>query len=104
MKKEEKIRTIEQIICEYYEVLEKDMRSKTRKSEVVLVRHMITYMARYELGITFREIGEFLNKEVSTVIRNFQTISNSVHHDKILQKDVQELKTLIREKIENRSA
>lgn len=57
-------------------------------------------MIRYEMGLTFREIGEVLNKEVSTVTRNFQTIQDSIHHDKSLQLEVKELKSKIREQYE----
>lgn len=101
MKKEEKIKIIKQAISEYYNVTDKMIESKSRKSEIVKVRHLILYMIRYELGLSFREISEILNKEVSTIVRNFQTISAHVIHDKVLQKEVGEIKKLIRAEIEN---
>lgn len=100
MKKEEKIQTIKQVIAEYYNIDEKTIDSKTRKAEVVKVRHLILYMIRYELGLTFREISEILSKEVSTVVRNFQSISSHVNHDKIIQKEIHDIKNIIRSKIE----
>ncbi len=100
MKKEEKIKIIKQIISDYYDVDEQLINSKTRKSEVIKVRHLILYMIRYEMGITFREISDILSKEVSTVVRNFQSISSQVNHDKVIQKEIADLKKSIREKLE----
>lgn len=99
MKKEDKIKYIINILCEYYNVSTEEFFSKTRKAEIVHVRHLAIYMIRYELGITFREIGDVLNKEVSTIIRNFQTISDIIRHDVILQKEVKEIKEDIRKNI-----
>ncbi len=95
MNKHEKIQNIIIIICKEFNISEDQFKSKSRKSEIVYVRHLVTYMLRYELGITFREIGEILDREVSTVIRNFQTISDIIRHDVIIQKDVKNLKELI---------
>lgn len=100
MKKEEKIKTITKIIADYYSVDEALITTRTRKAEIVKVRHLMLYMIRYELGLTFREISEILNKEVSTIIRNFQTVSSLVNHDKLLQKEITELKNSIRKEIE----
>lgn len=98
MKKEEKIENVINIICEYYNITRDQFKSKSRKFEIVQVRHLVVYMIRYEMGLTFREIGEILNKEVSTIIRNFQSISDIIRHDVILQKDIKEIK----EKIQNK--
>ena len=57
-------------------------------------------MLRYELGLTFREIAEILNKELSTIVRNFQSISDLVYQNKILQKEIKEIKDIIKEDLE----
>lgn len=92
MKKDKKIQTIISILCEYYGITDDQFNSKSRKNEIVQVRHLAVYMIRYEMGLTFREISEILKKEVSTVIRNFQNISNIIRHDIILQKEIKEIK------------
>lgn len=96
MNKEHKIKNIITTICDYYSTDLDQFNSLSRKAEIVQIRHLVLYMLRYELGITFREIGEILKKEVSTVIRNFQNISNVVRHDVILQKEIKEIKEKIR--------
>lgn len=71
MDKINKIKEIKNAICSYYNIAECEVDSRSRKAEIVKVRHLILYMTRYEMGITFREIGSILHKEVSTVVRNF---------------------------------
>lgn len=98
MKKEERIQNIISTLCEYYDVTSEQFTSKSRKAEIVQVRHLAVYMIRYEMGLTFREISDVLNKEVSTIIRNFQSISDLVRHDVILQRDIKEIKEEINKK------
>lgn len=100
MKKRRKILHIVASVMNYYDVDEETLNSKTRKAEIVQIRHVIVYMIRYELGLTFREISDILNKENSTIIRNFQTISDQIMRDKMLQLEIQDIKKEIRKKIE----
>ena len=99
MKKDEKINVIKNTISEYYGFTINQIENKSRKSELVKVRHIILYMLRYELGLTFREIADILNKEMSTIVRNFQSISDLVYQSKSLQVEIKELQSLIRQKI-----
>ena len=99
MKKDEKIKLVKNTIADYYELTIEQIEETTRKSEVVKARHIILYMLRYELGLTFREIAEILNKELSTIVRNFQSISDFVYQNKILQKEIKELKDIIKENL-----
>ena len=100
MKKDEKIKLVKNTIADYYELTIEQIEETTRKSEVVKARHIILYMLRYELGLTFREIAEILNKELSTIVRNFQSISDLVYQNKILQKEIKEIKDIIKEDLE----
>lgn len=86
----------------YYDVDEETLNSKTRKAEIVQIRHFIVYMIRYELGLTFREISDILNKENSTIIRNFQTISDRIMRDKMLQLEIQDIKKLNCDEVMNK--
>ena len=97
MGKEEKIENIVNVICEYYNITKDQFESKSRKFEIVQVRHLAVYMIRYEMGLTFREIAKILNKEMSTIIRNFQTIGDRIHYDPQLKNEIREIKNNINE-------
>ena len=101
MNKEEKINIIKNEILNYYNISLEEFESVSRKAEIVQARHIVLYMIRYELGLTFREIAKILNKETSTIIRNFQSISDRSYTDKLLQRELHELKINIRKSLEN---
>jgi chromosomal replication initiation ATPase DnaA len=84
MKKEEKIKTILCVICENCNVNENDIKSDVRKQEIVLAKQMASYFLRYELGITFDEIGRILNKKSSTIARHVNSLTDCMRHDIIL--------------------
>lgn len=95
MKRDDKIQTIIETVSDYYGISSNEVFEKTRKQEIVKVRHIILYFLRYELGFTFRSISECLHKEISTVVRNFQTIQDNISYDQILKQEMKDLKNLI---------
>ena len=92
MSKKSRTQDVINIICDYFGIDIRQFNSKSRKSEIVLARHLAIYFLRYEIGMTFREISEVINKEVSTVVRNFQKICDLMEHDIVIQKDARRLK------------
>lgn len=92
MKKEMKIGKILEIVSNHFNISKDDLLSQNRQANIVIAKQFAAYFLRYELGITFREIGEIMNKQTSTVSRAVQCASDLVRHDVILQREMRELK------------
>lgn len=99
MNTEEKIKIIKTLVSEYFEISVDKLLSKTRKSEIVKARNYCMLILRYELGLTFNEIGKVLNKECSTLIRNYQTITNEISINKRCQEEIKDLKSIVKNSI-----
>ena len=95
MTKNEKLNQIVKTLCNQYDITTEQFNSKCRKANIVKVRQLFVYYTRYDMGLTFRELGEFMNRDTSTIIRCFESISNVIHYDVVLKKDLEEVKKLL---------
>lgn len=60
---------IETTICNHFNIPLRIMRSKTRKQEIVLVRHLIMYFARKQTTLSLATIGMYIGgKDHATVL------------------------------------
>ena len=63
------------IICDYFDITVKQLKSSSRKREHVTARIIFSHLARNRYNMTFGSIGAFLNRDHSTIIHecdNFQ--------------------------------
>jgi chromosomal replication initiator protein len=96
MDKKELIKSIIEVIADYYDVEVKDLTGKCRRSDVVDARDILVYFLRLELGYTFTEIGDILNRDQSTIVRAFIR-SRDKSKDESQKRDNQRIKGRIRE-------
>ena len=76
------------IVINYSGISLEDIKSNSRKAEIVTARSIVVYILRMEMGITFMEIAKILNKETSSISRSFRVFLNRMMIDIILKKDV----------------
>jgi chromosomal replication initiator protein len=96
MDKKELTRSIVQIVSNYFGVEISDVSGRCRKAEVVDCRDVLIYFLRIELGDTFTEIGDFLSKNQSTIVRAFTRARKKMKKDGSLQRDCQRIKEKIK--------
>lgn len=82
------------IVCEYTGYSLEELKSKSRKRELVFARMLIFYNARHHLRrTTLKTIGEPFNRDHATVLHGVKTISDLMDVDKEVRKDVQAIQS-----------
>lgn len=82
--REDILRTM-QMICNVYDVELDDVRGKSRQRFLVNVRVVIAGVLRSEYNLTFTEIGNFLNRDHSTITYYKAIYDDLIHYDKTFQ-------------------
>lgn len=63
-------------ITQYYEVTLPQLRAKDRKREIVLARMICMCSLKQEHGWTLKKVGDYFNRDHTTVIHAIQTIKD----------------------------
>ncbi len=83
-------------VCEYFDVNEKEINTKSRKREVVTTRQIIMYILREHLDYSYSLIGKKLgNKDHTTVMHACEKIMHNLETDNKLQQDFDHIKRLL---------
>ncbi len=83
---------VSKIICEYYEITNSELRSKSRKSNLVKARRFANYFFYNKLKMTHHEIGHFFNqKDHTNSVKTIQSFNdfkekNATDYDLLSQK------------------
>jgi chromosomal replication initiator protein len=90
--KEISIDFIQKLVCDYFSIPVDQVKSKTRKREVVQARQISMYFAKDLTKASLKNIGShFGNRDHSTVIHACQTVNDLMETDKRFRSDVEEL-------------
>ncbi|MGE4423262.1 MAG: chromosomal replication initiator protein DnaA [Pseudodesulfovibrio sp.] len=65
-------------ICKCYELSEEELRSKSRKRDVVLARNTAFYLARKHTELSLKSIGERLGRKHSTVLKGITKVEREI--------------------------
>jgi chromosomal replication initiator protein len=86
------IETIQQTVCEYFNLPEDLIRAKTRKQEVVNARQIAMYLAKELTNCSLKTIGlHFGGRDHSTVIHAYQSVEDQMRLDSKFQGNVQQI-------------
>lgn len=87
------ILTIQEAVCDYYQVKLKELKGKKRVKEIVLPRQISMYLSRELTDSSLPKIGtEFGGKDHTTVIHAYEKITKLIDTDATIRSEVQELK------------
>jgi len=67
-----------EFICKCYELSEDQLRSKSRKRDVVLARNTAFYLARKHTELSLKSIGERLGRKHSTVLKGITKVEREI--------------------------
>lgn len=76
--------SIEQIIktvCSVFELSPENLRSRSRKRNIVVARNTAFYLARKYTELTLKDIGRLFNRRHSTVIKGITNIEKEIYRD-----------------------
>jgi len=71
-----------------YGISRRVLRSKTRKPNIVEVRHIGMFILRIKLEISFKEIGEIFDRDHSTASHAYKKIAGLIETDKLKLEDI----------------
>lgn len=87
------IEQIQQVVCEYFDVTTDQIRSKTRKREIVQARQVAMYFCKQFTQHSLKSIGlHFGGRDHSTVIHACQSVENLMETDPKFQGIIEELR------------
>jgi chromosomal replication initiator protein len=83
-------------VAEFYGIDEDSIYEKTRRREVVRPRQIIMYILREDFNISYPTIGSKLGgRDHTTVIHSCEKIKREINVDNDLQKEIQNIRTLL---------
>ena len=86
------------LVAEYYDILDRTIFDRTRKTEVVLPRQVAMYLIREDLQISYPTIGDkFGGRDHTTAIHAYEKIKNDLKKNSKLEEDVR----IIRQRYKN---
>ena len=92
--KEVNIDTIQDLVADYFEVTVADLKSKSRKKELVYPRQVAMYFAKEFTNLSLKSIGyHFGGRDHSTVIHAIQTISDLMEQDEAVKETIQKIRS-----------
>ncbi len=85
-------------ICQYFNTNMHDLKSKSRKRELVIPRHIAIYLSyKRQLG-SKKAIGKYFSRDHSTVIHAIEAVSDLLDTDSKFRKVVEEVNKIINDR------
>ncbi|MBP3436443.1 MAG: chromosomal replication initiator protein DnaA [Clostridia bacterium] len=85
------IERIVRIVSEYYDISAEDIKGKKRSANIVAARHMCIYLIRELTTLSLQDIGEYFDRDHTTVIYSIEKIENEMADNKSTESLIKEL-------------
>lgn len=94
LKNIERIRHIEDVVCRYYNLVPKDLKTKAKKPLIIKAKKVIWYFARKKYGhlVQLQCIGDYYKRNHSTIMRGIKTLNDWMDVDPELLEEVLTIK------------
>lgn len=90
------IESITQVICDYFDVSEEDLKSPARNQKISHSRQIAVYLVRDLTQMSFVSIADFFNKKHPTILFSYEKIKEEIKTDKNLNEVIKTLKNTIK--------
>ncbi|QJB58530.1 chromosomal replication initiator protein DnaA [Pseudodesulfovibrio sp. zrk46] len=80
---------IMEFICKSYSLSEDELKSKSRKRQIVLARNTAFYLARKHTDLSLKAIGEKLNRRHSTVLKGITKVEREISQQTPLGRQIE---------------
>jgi chromosomal replication initiator protein len=84
------------LVCETFDLGEKELQSKSRQRQVVLARNTAFYLARQYTELSLKDIGERFNRRHSTVLKGITNLEREISLETPLGRQVRRTMERIR--------
>lgn len=86
---------ISEVVCNYFDVTLKDMKSPARNQKISHARQIAVYLVRELTQMSFVSIADFFNKKHPTILFSYEKIKDELKTNKNLVDTIEILKTRI---------
>jgi chromosomal replication initiation ATPase DnaA len=69
---------IAEIVCNYYGCEIEDLKSNSRKVEIIILRKHFAYFARTEAKLSLKEVGKMIGKDHATILNYCNFIEGKI--------------------------
>lgn len=91
---------LHKVVTEYFNISLESIKSKTRKREIVIARHVAMYLAKQYTNHSLQFIGDYCGgRDHSTVLHAIQTINNMLSTEHKFKLVLEELKRKVQLKL-----
>ena len=87
-----KVSSVQFIVGKYYQV---DMKSKSRKREIVFPRQVLAYICMELLPYSYSDLGKRLNLHHTTIMNHYKRVSEKLNKDDTLKSDIKNINKII---------
>lgn len=92
---ENPLEKIEAFVCSYYGISQTLLKSKLRKKEIVLGRHLVMYLARKRTKESTGAIGIYCYRDHATVIHACRKIEKLIKEKQEIKKDIETINSYL---------
>lgn len=97
--KQQHVEFIKDIVASFYNISPREaFNTKSRKSEVILVKHVAIYFIKKFVNLSAMNIGAHFDYDHATIIHALKKINNYLEWDKDFQNELNEISCLIEHK------
>lgn len=98
--KNDDIKHMKDVLCNYFRISEKDLISDSRKSQLVYARSLAFYLMREDLGLQLKEIGVlFGDRDHSTILHGYDKIKELLENDTQVISDIDYIRKKFKENL-----
>ena len=88
------------MVSEHYQISLERLKSKSRKKEIVMARHVAMYLAKKYTNHSLKSIGYYCGgRDHSTVIHALQTVNDMLATQPQFKASLEELKNKVKRKL-----
>ena len=102
MNKQQKYKQVISAVCDYFNLSEAEIKTKSRKTIYAKPRHICYWYLRELYGLRLVDIGDMFDRNYTSVISGIQVVQDCIDTQSYLYDDIQELNAIL--KPENKPA
>ncbi|HHX38051.1 MAG TPA: chromosomal replication initiator protein DnaA [Clostridiaceae bacterium] len=87
--------TIIDIVCNFYDITQEDIKSKRRNNEIAYPRQVAMYLLRHVLDLTYEQIAKIFGNHYSTVMHSCDKIETMLKTNEKTQEEVESIRNSI---------
>ena len=87
--------TIIDIVCNFYDITQEDIKSKRRNNEIAYPRQVAMYLLRHVLDLTYEQIAKIFGNHYSTVMHSCDKIETMLKENDKTQEEIENIRKSI---------